>query len=49
MPSKLSTQNEQLLQPSSQLGSNMKCCTISWLRPAKRSASDSWPPGPSNA
>ena len=44
--SKLSAQNEQCLQPSSHSGSNMKWYTISWLRPAKRSASVSLPFGP---
>jgi len=38
--------NEQPEQPSFQSGPSMKCCTKSWLRPAKRSPSETGPSGP---
>src|SRR5712691_11689820 len=46
-PSLWSARNEQLGQPSSHPGPNMKCCTMSWLLPPKRSARVSLPPGAS--
>jgi hypothetical protein len=39
----------QALQPSSQLGSNMKWWTMSWRRPSKRSTKVAGPSGPSKA
>src|ERR1700674_986262 len=48
LPSKWSATNEQLGQPSSQPGPNMKWYTINWLLPSKRSARVSFPLGPSN-
>jgi hypothetical protein len=48
MPSLWSAMNEQLGQPCSQPGPNMKCCTSSWRRPANSSASERGPAGVSN-
>src|SRR6266566_1533910 len=48
LPSIWSEMNEQLGQPSSHPGPNMKWYTISWLLPSKRSASVSLPFWPSN-
>ena len=36
MPSVWSAMNEQLGQPCSQPGPNMKCCTSSWRRPVEQ-------------
>src|ERR1700730_1967994 len=48
LPSKWSASSEQLWQPSAQSGPNIKWYTINWLRPSNRSASVSFPFGPSN-
>ena len=45
MPSMWSAMNEQLGQPCSQPGPNMKCYTSSWLRPSNSSASVRRPSG----
>ncbi len=47
VPSMWSPMKEQLGQPASHLGPNMKWYTINWLRPAKSSERVRLPPGPS--